>query len=224
MTPEMDAPTVILTDDQGRSLLCSVEHTLSLDGHSYALLLPVHTPVDLFTWEDEDTDTPDLVQDETEIAEIFSTAQAVMEEHNLTLKWTAITLTVEGELPDLEDEGEGEDDEDDWDGESDDGAVGNLNNGDRLTSDDLYDNDVNGQYDPTMAAEDTEDDEVEEFQLLARFYHEEREYGVYVPLNPFFIPVRLVQGQPQLLNATEFERIEPLLSATLEEDLDSEGY
>ncbi|MEB3273149.1 MAG: DUF3727 domain-containing protein [Prochlorothrix sp.] len=210
MTSEMDAPTVLLTDDRGRSLLCSVEHSLTLDGKSYALLLPVHTPVDLFSWDDEDTEDPELVEDETEIAEVFPTAQAVLEEQNLSLQWTAITLTVEGDLPDL--------DALDWETEFGDDDDRNSLNGDR--PDREAELGVNGYY--PIEGITAEMEEVEEFRLLARFYHEEQEYGIYIPLTPFLIPVRLNQGNPHLLDPSEFEAIEPLFVAALEEELDSE--
>ncbi len=211
MTFEMDAPTVLLTDDRGRSLLCSVEHSLNINGHSYALLLPVHTPVDLFSWEDEESEDPDLVEDETEIAEVFPTAQAVLEEQNLSLQWSAITLTVEGELPDL--------DALEWELDSADGTEDHSP--DRgVGGGDTYDNDLNGSYAPGELEEG--DEEIEEFRLLARFYHEEQEYGIYIPLTPFLIPVRLVQGTPELLDPGEFEQIEPLFVAALEEDLEGD--
>ncbi len=112
------AETVTLTDDEsGRSLLCSIEHSLELEGQEYVLLLPVDSPVEIFAWQGEGEDEEAIpVEDEAEIDQIFSTAKAVLEEQNLTLKRTAISLTVEGELPELteedfeEDENAGEED------------------------------------------------------------------------------------------------------------------
>jgi Protein of unknown function (DUF3727)/Protein of unknown function (DUF1292) len=111
MTAEMDAPTVLLNDDEGRSLLCYIEQELDINGTTYGLLLPVDTPINIFTWPigDSDDEDPTLVEDEEEMATIFPIARAVLAEQNLTLLQTAVTLTVEGDLPDLEEEDEDED-------------------------------------------------------------------------------------------------------------------
>ncbi|HIK28038.1 MAG: DUF3727 domain-containing protein [Oscillatoriaceae bacterium SKW80] len=104
--------TVTLTDETGRALLCSVEHTFEIDGQEYLLLLPVDTPVEIFTWVgNEDDQEPVPLEDGQIDDELFSTAKAVLAEQNLILKRTAITLTVEGELPEVSDE-EFEDDDD----------------------------------------------------------------------------------------------------------------
>ncbi|TAD79155.1 MAG: DUF3727 domain-containing protein [Oscillatoriales cyanobacterium] len=62
-------------------------------------------------------------------------------------------------------------------------------------------------------------DDVEEFQWLASFFHEETEYAVYTPLDPFFIVARLNErGEPELLDPEELEQIEDLLPS-IEEQL-----
>ncbi|MCP5990293.1 DUF3727 domain-containing protein, partial [Klebsiella pneumoniae] len=83
------------------------EHLVPIDGQEYALLMPVDTPGSLFAWDGEDEDEPPrLVEDESEVEAVWPTASAVLQEQNLTLINSAVTLTVEGELPDLEDEDE----------------------------------------------------------------------------------------------------------------------
>ncbi|GAB4174367.1 MAG: DUF3727 domain-containing protein [Coleofasciculaceae cyanobacterium] len=92
----------MLTDEAGRSLSCYIEHSLEVEGCDYLLLLPVDAPVEIVAWdesEDEDEVDATLIDDDEEIEQIFSDAQAVLAEQNLTLKRTAYTLTVEGELP-----------------------------------------------------------------------------------------------------------------------------
>jgi Protein of unknown function (DUF3727)/Protein of unknown function (DUF1292) len=107
-----DAPTVTLKDDQGRTLDCYVEQSLDLDNQDYVLLLPVDAPVEIFAWrEDGDEEEAVLVEDSSEIDAVFLTAKAVLEELNLTLKKTAVVLTVEGDLPDFEEDLEDEEDE-----------------------------------------------------------------------------------------------------------------
>ncbi len=102
----MDTPTVTVFDEKGRSLSCYIEQTLELEGDEYVLLLPVDSPVEIFAWqgEAEDDEEPILVNDEAELDVIFPTACAVLQEQNLVLKRTAVTLTVEGELPDFDED------------------------------------------------------------------------------------------------------------------------
>lgn len=97
------AGSITLTDEQGRSLECYVEHSLSVEEQEYVLLLPVDSPVEIFAWQgDDEEEEAILVEDESVIDEIFPTAQAVLSEQNLTLKNTAYALTVGGELPPVE--------------------------------------------------------------------------------------------------------------------------
>ncbi len=94
--------SVMLTDEAGRSLRCYIEHALEVEGSEYILLLPMDAPVEIVAWgegEDEDEAEATLIEDDAEIDQIFSDAQAVLAEQNLILKRTAYTLTVEGELP-----------------------------------------------------------------------------------------------------------------------------
>jgi hypothetical protein len=103
-----DAPTVSLTDEQGRSLLCYVERSLAIEGTEYVLLLPVDTPIEVFAWEEDDESEEDeeiLVDiDDAELDDIFSTARAVLAEEDLILNRTALTLTASGDLPEVADE------------------------------------------------------------------------------------------------------------------------
>jgi hypothetical protein len=102
---EIDGPTVTLTDESGRSLTCYIELTLELEGKEYALLHPVDYPVEIFAWETDDSGDETLVGvEEEELLEIFDTAKAVLAEQNLTLKNTALSLTIEGELPEVDEE------------------------------------------------------------------------------------------------------------------------
>ncbi|MEG4104712.1 DUF3727 domain-containing protein [Microcoleus sp. S13_C5] len=97
--------SVTLTDEVGRSLTCNIEYSMNLEGQEYALLLPIDSPVEIFTWHGDDNDEAAIpVEDETEIDKIFDTAKVVLQEQNLTLRRTAVTLTVVGELPEFPEE------------------------------------------------------------------------------------------------------------------------
>ncbi|WP_199246341.1 DUF3727 domain-containing protein [[Phormidium] sp. ETS-05] len=93
----------ILKDAEGRSLSCYIEHSFTINSQEYVLLMPVDSPVEIFAWpeSEDDMEEPTPVE-ESEIDEIFEVAKAVLAEQNLTLKRTAIVLTVSGELPDFE--------------------------------------------------------------------------------------------------------------------------
>ena len=162
---------VTLTDEAGRSLTCSIEHSMDVEDQEYVLLLPVDSPVEIFTWQGDDADEAAIpVEDEAEISLIFDTAEAVLQEHNLKLLRTAVTLTVVGELPEFSEEDAPED------------------------------------------SESEDESDFEELMWLASFYHEEQEYAIYTPLDPFFILARMNEaGKPELLSAEEFEKLEPLL-------------
>ncbi len=98
--------TVVLTDEAGRTIACSVERYLEIENQDYVLLLPIDTPVEIFVWQGEDEDEEAVPVDEEDIDALFDTAKAVLEEQNLTLKRTAVVLTVDGDLPELDDEDE----------------------------------------------------------------------------------------------------------------------
>ncbi|NES96883.1 MAG: DUF3727 domain-containing protein, partial [Desertifilum sp. SIO1I2] len=65
----------------------------------------------------EDREAPTPVDSDEEIDRLFDLAKAVLAEQNLTLKRTAVTLTVVGEIPDLDLEDEEEEEIDNEDEE-----------------------------------------------------------------------------------------------------------
>ncbi len=101
---EDDVPTLSLTDEEGRSLLCYVERSLTVKGTDYVLLMPVDSPIEIFAWAaDEENDDEEMLIDidDDELDEVFSTARAVLAEQDLILHRTALTLTASGDLPDV---------------------------------------------------------------------------------------------------------------------------
>ncbi len=168
-----DVPTVLVRDSSGRQLLCFLEQLIPLDGHDYALLTPVDTPVCLFRLA-EDDDEPELIDTVDATEPILSVADVVLQEHDLTLVRSAVTLTVSGELDEPEPE-----ELDDEDGEA--------------------------------------DDESETYELLVSFLVDDEEYGLYIPLDPFFVVARLQGGEGVLVEGEEFERIQPRIEQELDE-------
>ena len=166
-----DVPTVLVHDARGRQLHCFLEQLIPLDGQDYALLTPIDTPVCLFRLE-EDGD-PELI-DTIEASEpILSVADVVLQEHDLTLVRSAVTLTVSGELDEPEPE--------------------------------------------ELDDEDGDDEDSETYELLVSFLADEQEYGLYIPLDPFFVVARMQGGEAVLVEGEEFERVQPRIEAELEE-------
>ena len=165
-----EVPTVLVKDSTGRDLLCFLEQLIPLDGSDYALLTPVDTPVCLFRLRDGDD--PELIDSITSSEPILSVADVVLQEHDLTLVRSAVTLTVSGELDEPDPE-----DLDDEDG----------------------------------------DDESETYELLVSFLVDEQEYGLYIPLDPFFVVARMEDGSAVLVEGEDFDRIQPRIEAELDE-------
>ncbi|MCP9818431.1 DUF3727 domain-containing protein [Synechococcus sp. Cruz-9H2] len=172
-----DVPTVLVRDGQNRQLLCFLEQLIPLDGHDYALLTPVDTPVCLVRIAEDDDEEDEVVEEVDAAESILTVADVVLQEHDLTLVRSAVTLTVSGEL----EEPDPEDLEDDLQGDGD---------GDEET--DLY-------------------------EMLIQFRAEDREYGLYIPLDPFFVVARMVNNEAVLVEGEEFERVQPRIEAELDD-------
>jgi hypothetical protein len=173
MSGSGEVPTVVVQDGKGKELLCFLEQLIPLDGQDYALLTPVDTPVCLFRLRDDDE--PELIDPADATEPVLSTAEVVLQEHELSLVRSAVTLTVAGELEEPDPE-ELELDEDDDEGE-----------------------------------------DAETYELLVSFLVAQQEYGLYIPLDPFFVVARMHNGQATLVEGEEFERVQPRIEAELEE-------
>ncbi len=165
-----EVPTLLVKDSQGSDLLCFLEQVVPLEGNEYALLTPVDTPVSLFQLiDDQDPKLIDTIEKNEPILEV---ADVVLQEHDLRLVRSAITLTVSGELDEPE---------------------------------------------PEEIEEEDIDEESETYELLVNFRVDNNEYGLYIPLDPFFIVGKLEQGEIQLVEGEEFDRIQSGIEAELEE-------
>ena len=108
-----DIDRVTLSDEKGSTLDCYIENAVEGNDGTYLLLMPVDVPVVILSWDGEEEDSSDgyeisnavLLEDPTEIEEIFADAKAVLADLDLTLKLTAFTVTLTGELPPIEDDG-----------------------------------------------------------------------------------------------------------------------
>ena len=165
-----EVPTLLVKDSQGSDLLCFLEQVVPLEGNEYALLTPVDTPVSLFQLIDDQD--PKLIETIEKNEPILEVADVVLQEHDLRLVRSAITLTVSGELDEPE---------------------------------------------PEEIEEEDIDDESETYELLVNFRVENNEYGLYIPLDPFFIVGKLEDGEVKLVEGEEFDKIQSGIEAELEE-------
>jgi len=165
-----EVPTLLVKDSQGSALLCFLEQVVPLEGNEYALLTPVDTPVSLFQLIDDQD--PKLIETIEKNEPILEVADVVLQEHDLRLVRSAITLTVSGELDEPE---------------------------------------------PEEIEEEDIDDESETYELLVNFRVKSNEYGLYIPLDPFFIVGKLEDGEVKLVEGEEFDKIQSGIEAELEE-------
>ena len=91
-----EAKTLILNDSNDNELFCYLEQLVNIEGEEYALLTPVDTPVSLFKINEKDE--PELIEKIEKNEQILKNADAVLQEHDLRLIRSAVTLTVSGEL------------------------------------------------------------------------------------------------------------------------------
>ena len=165
-----EVPTLLVKDSQGSDLLCFLEQVVPLEGNEYALLTPVDTPVSLFQLIDDQD--PKLIETIEKNEPILEVADVVLQEHDLRLVRSAITLTVSGELDEPE---------------------------------------------PEEIEEEDIDEESETYELLVNFRVDNNEYGLYIPLDPFFIVGKLENGEVKLVEGEEFDKIQSGIEAELEE-------
>ena len=164
-----EAPTILLKDSSNNELFCYLEQLVNVENKEYALLTPVDTPVTLFKINDKDE--PELIEKIEKNEQILKNADAVLQEHDLNLVRSAVTLTVSGEL-------------------------------EEPVYDDLEEADIN--------------DESETYELLVNFNVLNDEYGLYVPLDPFFIVGKIENQTAILIEDEEFDRVQPLIESELE--------
>ena len=80
---------------------------------------------------------------------------------------------------------------------------------------------VNGELDEPdpedLDEDEAGDDESETYELLVSFLVDELEYGLYIPLDPFFVVARMDDGAAVLVEGDEFDQIQPRIEAELDE-------
>ena len=83
----------------------------------------------------------------------------------------------------------------------------------------MYKRQVSGELEEPIydeLEEDYVDDDSESYELLVNFNLFDQEYGLYIPLDPFFIVGKLKDKGALLVEDDEFDRIQPLIETELE--------
>jgi hypothetical protein len=62
-----------------------------------------------------------------------------------------------------------------------------------------------------------DDDDTDLYEMLIQFRAEGQDYGLFIPLDPFFVVARIQNGEGVLVEGEEFERVQPRIEAELEE-------
>ncbi|MGQ9838557.1 MAG: DUF3727 domain-containing protein [Cyanobacteriota bacterium] len=107
--------TLVLRDEQNQLLKCEILRQVVIEDQTYALVTPVDTVIKVLVWEEEDpnqlvngdADMEGILDepDPEELQAAMPTIQAVLGELNLMLQQNGFDiLTVQGELPTVEDE------------------------------------------------------------------------------------------------------------------------
>ncbi|MGY3168935.1 DUF3727 domain-containing protein [Thermostichus sp. MS-CIW-15] len=108
--------TLVLRDEQNQPLKCEILRQVVIEEQAYALATPVDAVIKVLVWEGEeepgqavngDADMEGILDepDPEELQAAIPTIQAVLEELNLTLQQNGFDiLTVQGELPPVEEE------------------------------------------------------------------------------------------------------------------------
>ncbi|TGG82457.1 MAG: DUF3727 domain-containing protein, partial [Aphanocapsa feldmannii 288cV] len=63
---------------------------------------------------------------------------------------------------------------------------------------------------------DDDDEDGETYEQLITFMSDSKEYGLYIPLDPFFVLARLERDNATLVEGDDFERLQPLVEKELE--------
>ncbi len=164
-----EVPTLLVTDSKKNELLCFLEQVVPINEIEYVLLTPVDTPVTLFKLKENDE--PELVKTIDKKEPILDVADVVLQEYDLKLVRSAVTLTITGELEEPE---------------------------------------------PEEFEEKDFDEDSELYELLVNFKVENQEYGLYIPLDPFFVVGKILDGNAFVLEGEEFDLIQPLIESELE--------
>ena len=66
--------------------------------------------------------------------------------------------------------------------------------------------------------EDSPNDDSETYELLVNFNLLDQEYGLYIPLDPFFIVGKLTDQGALFIEDDEFDKIQPLIECELDKE------
>lgn len=187
-----EPPVTTITDSAGRTLACYLDLAAVVNGTTYGLLTPVDTPVELVRRGEDGAEDEVLEWEDHE--DIMSAVDHYLEVFgtNSKLIRSAGTLTISDPLK--------------W--ESREGV---------LSSVDRYLKAAQAASDEREPPEDEDDDDADHERFIDFEHTDNRIYGLYIPLDPFFVVAKARGFTGELLEGDELERIRPEIERVLEE-------
>jgi hypothetical protein len=191
---EMDLETIDICDEAGRSLTCYVEQSIEVDGENFLLLLPVNVPIQIFAWEEDWDDDEEFGDDEDEDDVVLELVED--DEEIDDIFDTARAVLAEHNL------------------------ILNRSAFMLTATGEVPEAEEEAIFSLDLG-EDGQEDDPEQFQMLASFFYEEQQYTVCTPLDPLlFFAKRNAEGKPELIDPAEFQMIRPYLEDHLCDELD----
>lgn len=106
---DVEPPVVTLLDSKlNRSLSCYVEHEFDYEGTTFVVLSPYSQPVFFASYQRDQTGELELMplEDEELVDRLFPAAFRTLAEQDIVLNRSAVTLTIDGDLENLEEDPE----------------------------------------------------------------------------------------------------------------------
>lgn len=229
---EFGSMVVFHDPESGRSIQCVQEFETVINGNRFVVGTPADTPATICTFNEEgDLEPADTGSQVFE--EMVAMFEAALEEYNLILLRTAVTLTISGEM-DVDDDMDGvtdddeyeEEDEDD-DDEYDDGGADGFS-GDGFEVKDGGQANVEGGAEGDVGDDDGDDDEwrredemfdgEEEVDLVAALEWEGVRYNLVQLLEPVLIVGKQNRESKaiEIPSSVELDEVYPLIEARME--------
>ncbi|CAM9401978.1 unnamed protein product [Discosporangium mesarthrocarpum] len=206
-----------------RVIECYADRFAVVGGQRYIIAHPCDWAVSVCIPKGEDG-VEAVPLDSELMDEIFPGMQRELEEGDIHLFRTPITLTLQGEFLDEEEEEEDEEDEEDED------EVGNeaySKTGTAMWEGEEIEYEVVEEPEEDGEEEEEEEDliptEVDDVgvELIASYWHDNQEYALVKHLEPVFIIAKEGQEGYDLLSQEEVGRVNPIVEKLMEEEMET---
>lgn len=212
---------VVKEEETGRVLECYAEAFAVVDDKKYMVGFPCDWCVSIGR-PNKDGELEPLPLEGELMDDVFSTLQAMLEEDDVHLFRTPVTLTLSGDFMDDGEEDEDSDDDDDFDEEQEENTSTTALNDFEVIEE--GDGELDAETDDSVS-ENTEDPvgtEIteENIDLIASFWHAGVEYSLVKHLDPILLVAQIPEGEEEsrrfsLLSEAESAKINPIIEKLL---------